>query len=408
MSTIQARRKLATHAENGRNWRFRALLDAYLSTDISRRDMAEAWPDPGSASDYKFLANPEEERKMGGIAAHKGSDRYDVIRLAESLTSKASVSDKKLGTDTIEEVDSRTLKAHKDDVIRRTLFAGASQEEVDRLFREELFDVVIAGSETRKIARDVADVINVDTRTGDIPVRSDDPFADKVAQGAPIRDDREQYDTIRFSTDKYGQNARVTDEMVDQANIDAIERQIEYVGAAVENAINRRWLTTLIDNAGESVTRDTSLDDPEYSALNAAYGKIDANDFPADTFTTHPQFRTDLYDNNALRFANRSGSDEIVRDRVFDPLLDMEHRAASGRTYSPDGDNAWGFSSSGDVGAMVYNSENTHILMYAPNGQGIEIKDYDDPIRDLTGVNARVHVDSVLSQERAVAQVLHE
>jgi hypothetical protein len=43
--------------------------------------------------------------------------------------------------------------------------------------------------------------------------------------------------------------------------------------------------------------------------------------------------------------------------------------------------------------------------MYAPNGQDIEIKDYDDPIRDLNGVNARIHCDANYSQERSASTI---
>jgi len=35
----------------------------------------------------------------------------------------------------------------------------------------------------------------------------------------------------------------------------------------------------------------------------------------------------------------------------------------------------------------------------------VEVKDYEDPIRDLQGVNARVHVDVIYSQERAASTI---
>jgi len=54
---------------------------------------------------------------------------------------------------------------------------------------------------------------------------------------------------------------------------------------------------------------------------------------------------------------------------------------------------------------VVYDTERIHVFMYAPNGQDIEIKDYDDPIRDLNGVNARVHVDANYSQSRSASTI---
>jgi hypothetical protein len=37
----------------------------------------------------------------------------------------------------------------------------------------------------------------------------------------------------------------------------------------------------------------------------------------------------------------------------------------------------------------------------------VEIKDYDDPIRDITGVNARVHCDAQFSQGRSAATITY-
>jgi len=44
-------------------------------------------------------------------------------------------------------------------------------------------------------------------------------------------------------------------------------------------------------------------------------------------------------------------------------------------------------------------------VMYSPDGNGITVKDYEDPIRDLNGVNARVHTDTIYSQQRAASTV---
>ena len=404
MSRLQARRTLAREARNATNWRFRGLLAAQLDRDISARDMARAWPSPSKQSDYRFLkaaenTTPEKALEMGGVQADEGSDLGGTLKLADNADTGNL-----FGSSTIEQED-KTLSGHKDDVIKRTLFAGASPEEVDTLFRNELRDVVIAGAETRKIARQSANVINSPTPRGDQPVASDDEFAPEVAQGAEIRDSRERYDTVSYDTTKFGQGARVTDEMIDTSNIDAIERQIGFVGKALENSINRVWLDELVDNANEDVTRNGSADDPGYDALNRAYGAVDENDFRPDSFVTHPTFRTELYSDNALRFANRAGSDETVRDRVFDPLLDMEHTAASGRTY--DGAGTWGYTNTDDIGAVAYDSENIHVVMYSPSGQDIEIKDYDDPIRDLQGVNGRIFCDAIYTQQRSAATVSH-
>jgi len=410
MSVTKARQELHRHGKTG-NWRFKGLMLAAMSgSDITPGDMAKAWPKPGQKSDYRFLSrhqtrDPEMEMDAR-IVGEEGSSTHRMLRDHKSVDVGGDV--KFLSNTEPVELGDGSLGSHKDGFIKRMLFAGTSREEVDTLFRNELLDVVMEGAQARQIARNHANVMSVNTPRGDVPVAEDDEFARRVGEGSAIRDDRENYTTVPYDTVKFGQGARITDEMIDTANIPAIERQIQRVGRSVENAINREWLTTVVDDADDdnTVTIDDSADDPGYDALNRAYGAVDEQDFRPDTFITHPQYRTELYSDNALRFANRAGSDEVVRDRVFDPLLDMEHAAASGRTYdSANGEEVFGFTDENDVGAVAYDSENVHVILYAPNGNDIEIKDYEDPIRDLNGMNARIHTTTIYTQQRSAAKI---
>jgi hypothetical protein len=118
---------------------------------------------------------------------------------------------------------------------------------------------------------------------------------------------------------------------------------------------------------------------------------------------THPSYRTTLFDDSNIAFANRAGTDDTIRERVFDPLLSVTHYGASSSTY--DGAEDWNFDDSGDIGAIVYDSSHVHLILYSPESQGMIVRDYEDPIRDLQGVNARIHVDAKYSQERAAATV---
>lgn len=404
MTRLQAKRKLQQAGKSG-NWRFKGLLLAALDRDISPEDVAKAWPKPSNPSDYRFLRHHEtrdpKDESDRRVVAERGEDRH---RLLSDHVKNADNTPKYLSSDPTKELDDGVLGTHMDEAIPRMLFSASTYEEINTLFREQLLETVMAGAERRKIARDAANVINAETRRGDVPVGQDETYASEVAEGAEIRDDREEYDTIQFDTTKFGQGARVTDEMVDHAMVDIIERQIEYVGAAVENAINREWLTTLIDDASNNF--DTAGTDQGVPAINGAYGEVDADDFVPDSFVTHPEYRTTLFDDNNIAFANRAGTDDVIRERVFDPLLSVTHYGASGNTYDSDsGSNTWGFSADGELGAAVYDSNHVHVVMYNPEGNDIQVKDYDDPIRDLSGVNARVWTDTIYSQQRAAATV---
>jgi hypothetical protein len=194
--------------------------------------------------------------------------------------------------------------------------------------------------------------------------------------------------------------------MQDQAMVDVIERQMEFLGGCVENSINRVFLNELVDNANGN--HDTTGSNQGYQALNEAVGVVDAEDFVPNTFVSHPEFRTQLAADTNLAYANRAGTDEVLRDRegatLFGQIASLDtHAGMSGVTYDSSA-NTWGYGAD-ELGAVVYDRDHIHTVIYAADGNDIQIKDYEDPIRDLNGVNARVWVDAEYSQERAAATI---
>jgi hypothetical protein len=414
---------LSRHADGG-NWRLKGLLLAGMEEGASREDYARAWPTTKDTSSYRILsrhptrdAETERNRK---IVAERGSERHRVLKQHADDSNRT---DRTLSAATPDEIDGgKALGAPLDDSIKRMLFATSTNEEVDILFREQLLETIMEGSHRRQIARDVSNVINTDTKKGDVTIAEDDRSGRRTAEGAEIRDDGESFTTVAWDTTKVSAGSRVTEEMVDHVMIDMVERQIQDVGRRVENSINEVWLTNAVDDAvanGQVVEFDSSLSDPGYQSLNSLYGQIDRDDFLPNTFVTTPGFRTEVFSNDALRFANRSGDDEVVRERAFDPLLDMEHVGASLSSYDTDGrnvggtggSNTWEFTDgsgnavSDGIGCLELDTNHNHLFLYSPNGDGIEVKDYDDPIRDLRGFNARIHVDQDYSQARSAGVI---
>jgi len=414
MSVNKARRMLHQHGKSG-NWRFKGLLMAGLEDiPVSAEDVAKAWPS-AKKGDYAFLQEHDErtlEAEMSRTTqGFRGTDRYRVLKdfALKADTPKTLGSAKHL-----EEQDDR-VEARLDDAIPRMLFASADPEEIDVLFREQLLETVQSGREFSKVFRDAMDVIPVNKRKGDMTIASDQQFAPPMAQGSAIRDDAEQHTTVEFSAEKHGEGARVTEEVVDQANPDVIERNVQFLGASVENAINRVALRELVDEARNNL--DTGGSNQGYQALNEAVGEVDEAGFSVNTYATSAGYRTALFNDTNLAYANRAGTNEVLRNREDAPIvgdmagMDM-HASTHEDVYDGVDDDRWadtpntfGFESDGDLGAVVYNRNRIHLFVYSPNGQDIEIKDYDDPIRDLRGVNARAHVDCQYSQARSASTI---
>jgi len=405
----KAQRELRRSMRSGGNWRFKGLMLAALDTaDVGAEDVARAWPtSPGEKR--KHLAEASRRQRRALMRAQEDGEFDDSVRLTMSAPSETytpyigpgDAKERHLAESHFDEEELET-GVDKDRYLKRMLL-NESVTELDVVFREELLDTVIQGAQPFQIARDAANVTNVNTRLGDIPRGSRQLYAPKVAEGAEIPRDEENFDTVQFECDKHGLGFEVSDTLIDQAIVDLIERQVAFTGAAVENALNRKFLNNLIDNAPTDNRVDTGGSAATVSDVNQAAEQVELDDFgPVDSLVYHPEFKTDLFDDTNLVYANRAGSDQVLQDRDYNQLLGMELYTMSDGTY--DGSNSWGFDTSSDTnetGAVVYNSRYVNNVIY----RDIETKDYEDPIRDIQGGNARAYFDAIYHQPDAAATI---
>lgn len=392
MLTHHANRQLRSYMTKEGNWRMKGLM---LAAFEGGETVGSAWP-----------TNPSEKEKSrrraladgGAMAASNtppAQETYSPTVAGETRELSAARS----------HYDEKELEegVDKDKYIKRMLL-NETHEELDVLWREELLSTVIAGAEPRQIARDASQVINVGTRKGDIPRGSAQVYAPTVAEGAEIPTDEENFETVPFNARKYAQGFGVTDELIDMANPDVIERNIRFTGAAIENSINREWLNELVDSAAETHNVDyAGGGDLSVGGINAAAGAVEMNDFgPADTLVMHPQFKTELFDDSNLAYANQSGSEDVLNNRSFNNIMGMTLYTGSDGTYN-SGANAWGFDAAGDVGAVAYQREQIGTIIY----RDVETKDFSDPIRDIQGGNARAYADVAFLQPGAAATITY-
>lgn len=391
MTRLDAQRKIRQHGQTG-NWRFKSLLLAALpGSGVSTDDVAKAWPK--TKSDYRFLQkNPTRE---------PDDERERMFRAEDGTPEGHLLTD--YADDATEEVEDGLYEARADDAIRHMLFAASTPQELDTLFREQLADVVAEGAQRRQQARNGAFTFNADTNTGDVTVADDrqyyyDSSGDGISEGGRIPEDREGYSTVAWDCKKVGVGAIVTEEMVRHARVDLIERQIRHVGETTENDINRIWLNELIDNANQN--HDTTGSNLGVPALNGGIAEVDKQDFIPDTFVSHPEFREELFNDSNLVYVNRSGQDTELREREVERLFGVDHLPMNNAAYD-SGSNTWGYNADGELGAVVYQQEHLWLVIE----QDIEVRDYEDPVRDLQGVNARAWVDATYAQTDAAATI---
>jgi hypothetical protein len=355
--------------------------------------VAKAWPT--NKSDYRFLSDAHRDHPAYGPNHH--------LTLEENSEGYRRLSDATQNSDWSDGPMDDTKTIQTDKAIKRALAFGSTTEEFNTLWREQLMDTVIEGARKKQIARDASNVINVETSSGDHPRGQGPAFARDVAEGGAIRDDREDMDSVSWSTTKFGEGARATEELIDHALVDVIERNVEWLGRSCENKINRIWLNELVDNADSGNDVDTSAEsNRDIASVNAGITQVDLADFEADTLVPHPRYTQTLFESENILFSNRFGDDEGIRDRMEFPLLGVEGFRASNGVYDGSSE-TWDFQSSDDIGAVVYQRDHIGLYMY----RDIEIKDYEDPIRDLEGVNARAQVDAQYHQPAASSRLVY-
>jgi hypothetical protein len=294
-----------------------------------------------------------------------------------------------------------------DEYAGRMLVSGTTQNK-DVLWREQLLDTVIQGAEEVQFARDATNFVEVDTKKGDHPVRGDDVFAPKTAEGAGIEFDELDWSKQSWDTEKRGLGAYITEEMIDHALVDLIEENIRHLGRAVENSFNRITINELVDNANESVSFATSATDGiQNSNLSYVMQGRDAvvkDNWPEpDSMIMHNKFELGfiIEDRNNVNFANRAGSGDYIRDAALPSIANITNMyTVPDSVYNGSNTYDWSGTSS-DRGAVTFVSDLMFTYMY----RDLETKDFDDPIRDLEGANVRAQYDAALGQADSACRI---
>lgn len=393
MSTTTTRhttaRKLTDWQRSGGNWRLKALLYAY-SDHGDPHTVGRVWPRsrPRTSRDYVNLAlrHPDTHEHTVARTLHDA----DAVRHGEVVP--------------------------RDQYISRALTSDAATE-LDVLWREELLATIQAGADAHRIARDTTTVTTVGAKKGDLTAHGQTSFAQPSDESASAGFNEESYLPIPYDCTKFEQGFAITEELIDQAEVDQIERQIQAAGTAVENAINRHYVTNCIDNAGNdhsSVGNEISVQD----ILEAAEFPADSDFDPADVAVIHPEALTELADDPSLNYLvfsrthvaddralQADGNDQAPNpDRAFGPQIwiasDATYNGLAGESL--DTSNTYGWEAGSEIGGFVHGSVFVHTVLYGDISVSELVSPVTD-IRDVQGGVASVWADSVQPSNNAIA-----
>lgn len=421
MSRYKTERRLKRYWREDGNPRLKGLFLAGLDhTDVSAREVGEAWIDTASDRERHLAANSSHKALQAPISQTYTPGKHDNLKSRpESNFARTLAREEFSGgsADSLNEDGEKFLKGEKgidkDKYIKRALLNDAVTE-LDVLFREELETTFIQGAQPKKVFREAANVVNVNRRKGDIPRETDETYAQVHGHSDEITTGQEGQDTVAFTTNKIAQGFEISDALMAESEPAIFESLARRTGAAIENTINRICLVDLIDNVGQTFDADVggTVDATATQAINGAITNVSTQDFPKpDNLVAHPEFEQAIFDDSNVVYANRGGSTEPLQDRQMGSIMGVTRWEVSDGAYNNatntdtigSTDHTFGYAADGERGAVAFAQDFFNLVIWQEFD--METQDYEDPIRDLQGQNVRTWADSVYGQSNAACEI---
>jgi hypothetical protein len=233
--------------------------------------------------------------------------------------------------------------------------------EGSNLIQTEMNATVQEGAELEKVYRDILPVFQTRAGVLRVPIGATGTSAGRVAEGAEIPVDFQDWGYRDFTVYKYGSTPMISQELIDRSLYDVIALEVAKAGARCENALNKYCHGTLLDNAGNEDDANVSGSgtDTYLKSAAKAMGLNMADHYTSDVMVMSPLFATGIL--AAMVPASTIGDSgqigyDMAKSGKVGSILGM-------RTYVYAGDNSsstytWSYGTDGYIGAMVLNAKN--------------------------------------------------
>ncbi len=256
------------------------------------------------------------------------------------------------------------------------------------LIPTEVYATVVEGSEPAKCMRNVLPIFRMPTQVMTVPYGETGSYAPQVAEGAEVPIATQTYTPATFTAVKYGERPVITREMVADAKFDVIAQEIRKVGYKIENALNRRALSVILEGSGTAADCAAAGTGAAFVSgiAEAVAGLIGLGFAPTDVIY-YPTAYGAVVDR--VSGLNGTSADSVLRTGRLPPLFGCNSHicgvADDSATYT------WGYGTNDYIGGLVVDRN-------AAGGIGIReditIEQYSDPIRDLVGMKVTARFDA--------------
>lgn len=256
------------------------------------------------------------------------------------------------------------------------------------LIQTEVKATVVEGANP---ARAFMDALPIDRTRGTTlkwPYGQSGVYAGKYPQGAEIEVKTEEYRAATYdASEVIGQRPIISDTMIEAGQVDMIEQAIRFAGAAVMNKAERICLSAILENSGQEHDTAGSAGNQGLKAVSKAVTKVKGQNCLPDVVIMHP-------DAEGLCMADvvipaSPGADAIARGQgIPDGYMGLKWRVCN--VADDSASYTWGYGADGNIGMLVLDSSRAGGI-YMP--RDLTIKDYEDPIRDMTGMTVTMRMD---------------
>lgn len=255
------------------------------------------------------------------------------------------------------------------------------------LIQTEVNNTVVEGANAVRAFMDLLPVVRTKGTTYKWPFGETGVYAEKYPQGAEIKVRTQDYDAANYdASEVIGQRPLISDTMIESGQVDAIVEEIKFASAAVMNKAERICLSAILENSG--LEHDTSGANQGLKAIAKAVTKVKGAKCMPTAVVLHPDAEGACLQDVVI--PTSPGADNIARGQgIPDGYMGLKWRVCSvdddSSTYT------WGYSADGNIGALVIDTSRAGGI-YLP--RDLTVKDYEDPIRDMTGMTVTMRMDS--------------
>jgi len=274
------------------------------------------------------------------------------------------------------------------------------------LVQEEVYKTVIEGTEPVKCMREVVPTINTNSYSVRFVKGENGTYANKVAEGAKIEIDTQEYSKQDITIDKYGVRPLITNELIEDALFDVVELELKKAGARMENALNRQILYQIIAGTNAISTSTLSPAGPHIaiSDIAQAVGKVKKQDYLPDTLVLHPTAEAYLLQDSNLAYVSYAGGPGALRQgNVGTTIMGLKpYTCTATDAASPTWDDT---TAASDITGIVFSKKDLAALCMR---RDLTIEQYDDPIHDLIGISLTMRFGTDVLNEAAGCVIYHK